>query len=81
MNKAKRSFLTYIFLLPIFLGGCMSGADNNETTENENQQNDYEKENYVSIQDYTGEGYTLYDANKEYGKIAEEKPRYSSSRC
>jgi hypothetical protein len=26
----------------------------------------------VSIQDYTGEGYTLYDANEEYGKIAEE---------
>ena len=50
----------------------MSGADNNETAENENQQDDYEKENYVSIQDYTGEGYTLYDANEEYGKIAEE---------
>ncbi|WP_164217823.1 DUF1672 family protein [Virgibacillus sp. YIM 98842] len=50
----------------------MSGADNNQTTENENQQDDYEKENYVSIQDYTGEGYTLYDANEEYGKIAEE---------
>ncbi|GAB3806942.1 DUF1672 family protein [Virgibacillus kimchii] len=51
----------------------MSGADNNENTENDYLQDDYEKENYVSIQDYTGEGYTLYDANEEYGEIAEEK--------
>jgi len=50
----------------------MSGADNNEVTENENQQDDYEQENYVSIQDYTGEGYTLRDSIEETGQIAEQ---------
>src|SRR5690625_151877 len=50
----------------------MIGADNDETTENEYLQHEYEQENYVSIQEYTGEGYTLHDANEEYGEIAEE---------
>ncbi|GAB3806954.1 DUF1672 family protein [Virgibacillus kimchii] len=72
MNKIKQAFLLCAMMIPIFLGGCISGADNNENTENDYLQDDYEKENYVSIQDYTGEGYTLYDANEEYGEIAEE---------
>ncbi|GAB3806950.1 hypothetical protein GCM10028868_36410 [Virgibacillus kimchii] len=50
----------------------MSGADNNENTENEFLQDDYEQENFVSIQDYTGEGYTLRDSREETGQIAEE---------
>ena len=74
MNKTKQAFLLCAMMIPILLAGCMSmsGADNDENKENDYLQDDYEKENYVSIQEYTGEGYTLYNANKDYGGIAEE---------
>lgn len=34
------------------------------------KENDYEQENYVSVQDYTGEGYELREANKEIEETA-----------
>ena len=38
----------------------------------ENKENAYEIENFVRIQDYTGEGYKLRDSRPETGKLAEE---------
>ena len=34
------------------------------------KKNDYEKENYVRVQDYTGEGYTLRDSKEKNREIA-----------
>ncbi|MBT2215572.1 DUF1672 domain-containing protein [Virgibacillus dakarensis] len=46
--------------------------DKRETKQNQDDagMNKYEKENYVRVQDYTGEGYTLRDSNEETGEIA-----------
>jgi hypothetical protein len=44
----------------------------NENNTGNNEMNAYEKENYVPIQEYTGEGFTLRNANPKTGKIAEE---------
>ncbi len=51
-----------------------SNDDENESnpTEKEAKMNAYETENYVPIQEYTGEGFTLRDANPKTGEIAEE---------
>ncbi len=46
--------------------------DNSKPTEEEAEMNAYEQENYVPIQEYTGEGFTLRDANPKTGEIAEE---------
>jgi len=47
-------------------------GENKNTKDNENdKQNAYEQENYIPIQEYTGEGFTLRDANPKTGEIAE----------
>lgn len=58
----------YTLLITIcvgLLGGCFNmDASNNENT--------YEAENFVPIDDYTGEGFTLRGADPKTGEIAEE---------
>src|SRR5690625_5744843 len=47
-------------------------GENEAIKDNESdKQNTYEQENYVPIQEYTGEGFTLRDANPKTGEIAE----------
>src|SRR5690625_6560712 len=47
-------------------------GENEAIKDNESdKQNAYEQENYVPIQEYTGEGFTLRDANPKTGEIAE----------
>lgn len=48
-----------------------SGSQAQEKGELE-EVNAYEEENYVPVQEYTGEGFTLRDAHPETGEIAEE---------
>ncbi|WP_338655039.1 DUF1672 family protein [Sporosarcina psychrophila] len=55
----------------------MDNLTNNEKIEvkkpsTENKRNAYEIENFVRVQDYTGEGYKLRDSRPETGKLAEE---------
>src|SRR5690625_7505830 len=52
--------------------GDETQGENDNTKDNGNdKQNAYEQENYVPIQEYTGEGFTLRDANPKTGEIAE----------
>ncbi|MCC5804328.1 DUF1672 family protein [Rossellomorea vietnamensis] len=70
MNR-KNKWIIYGIGLSLLLGGCMNmdnangnGVDEKESTENQ------VKNQYVRVQEYTGEGYTLKNG-KETGKIAE----------
>ncbi|WP_210471652.1 DUF1672 family protein [Sporosarcina sp. 6E9] len=69
MNK-----IYYIFLsLLLLLGGCDSmGSKNGEESKNLDEQNTYEKETFVRIQDYKGEGFELRGSLKEIGEIAQD---------
>jgi len=53
-------------------GDETQGKNDNTKDNGNDKQNDYEQENYVPIQEYTGEGFTLRDANPKTGEIAEE---------
>ncbi|KZE38831.1 hypothetical protein AV656_07975 [Bhargavaea cecembensis] len=53
--------------------GLEAGGEEEDLTSsntNSDKQNGYEKENFVRVQDYTGEGYELRDANQEIQKTA-----------
>lgn len=58
------------------LYGCSllekNDQSNSENNEKNSKLNKYEKENYVSIQEYTGEGFTLRNANKKIDDIVQE---------
>jgi len=49
----------------VLLGGCFNMGTSKKA-------NKYEEENFVLIEDYDGEGFTLRDANPKTGEIAEE---------
>lgn len=71
----KNILITTLLICAVFLLTACSfnSKDENYKRNAENEQiNEYEKENYVSIQDYNGEGFTLRDANPKTGEIAEE---------
>lgn len=66
------TFIALCISLSILLGGCLNmGNILDEEKAGEARKEAYEKENYVRIQDYTGEGYTLRNTRKETGQIAE----------
>src|SRR5690625_3394370 len=77
----RRSYVLVVLIMSaLIVGACLNmGNSGNETQgKNENTKvnendkgNDYEEENYVPIQEYTGEGFTLRDANPKTGEIAE----------
>ena len=62
--------------LIIFSAGCQALEKKPETLHVDDEKvkafkrNDYEKENYIRVQEYTGEGYTLRDSQKETKEIA-----------
>jgi hypothetical protein len=58
-----KTFIPLIIGIAFFLAGC--------NISDVNSKNAYEKENYVRIQEYSGEGYALRDSRKETGEIAE----------
>ena len=77
----RSSMLVVLIMCGLIVGGCLNTGnsgnkmqgENEDTKDNENdKQNAYEQENYVPIQEYTGEGFTLRDANPKTGEIAEE---------
>jgi hypothetical protein len=73
--KVKIKTFILLFLgISFLLGGCAIMENNKdiEHEKNDLDKNEYEKENYVRIQEYSGEGYTLRDSRKETGEIAEE---------
>ncbi|MEN1970435.1 DUF1672 family protein [Lentibacillus sp. N15] len=47
-------------------------TNKHETNTVDDKKNEYEKENFVPIQEYTGQGYTLRDSRPETGQIANE---------
>ena len=69
----KKVLIPFVLLI-IVIGGCanMDKSKNIDDTEAKKQSdmNEYEKENYVLIQEYTGEGFELRDSKEETGKIA-----------
>ncbi|MDO6657836.1 DUF1672 family protein [Anaerobacillus sp. 1_MG-2023] len=75
----KRFLLTGILCSALFLGGCSTLTNSNDETGKENEQKADKKTEeemiedkyFVSVQDYTGEEYTL-DNGEETDKIAEE---------
>ena len=62
--------------ISVLLGGCDNMNANGENPQgsqqnaSSNKNNTYEKENFVRIQDYTGEGFTLRDSKDENQQIA-----------
>ena len=69
MNKIYYLLVGFLLLL----GGCAGMDDSNGgEPKNLDKQNAYEDENFVRIQDYTGEGFELRGSLKETGKIAED---------
>src|SRR5690625_1772221 len=78
----RRSYVLIVLVIcALIVGGCLNmgnsvdktQGENNNAKDNENDKQDaYEEENYVPIQEYTGEGFTLRDANPKTGEIAEE---------
>ena len=68
--------LVLVICSSILLFGCSGlerdGKPNNDHEGTNNKMNAYERENYVSIQEYTGEGFTLRNANKKIDGIIEE---------
>src|SRR5690625_5025704 len=76
----RSSMLVVLIMCGLKEGGCLNTGnsgnkmqgENEDTKDNENdKKNAYEQENYVPIQEYTGEGFTLRDANPKTGEIAE----------
>ena len=76
----KKIIIPFMLLI-IVIGGCntMEKSDDNgkpvngdTKLNNQEGMNEYEKENYVPVQDYIGEGYTLKGAREETGEIAKE---------
>jgi hypothetical protein len=75
------SIITMLLGMSFILGGCM-GMDktkeqeekqvDNETVAGDTRKNEYEKENFVPIQEYTGEGFKLRDSREENLEIAEK---------
>src|SRR5690625_26705 len=78
----RRGYMLLVLIMcGLVLGGCLNmgnpadktQGENKNTKDNENdKKNAYEEENYVPIQEYTGEGFTLRNANPKTGEIAEE---------
>src|SRR5690625_1096691 len=78
----KRNYVLVVLIIcALIVGGCLNMDNSGDETQGKNdntkdngndKQNDYEQENYVPIQEYTGEGFTLRDANPKTGEIAEE---------
>src|SRR5690625_1213560 len=78
----RRSYVLVVLIMcALIVGGCLNMDNSGDETQGKNdntkdngndKQNDYEQENYVPIQEYTGEGFTLRDANPKTGEIAEE---------
>src|SRR5699024_3728550 len=55
------------------MGGCMTmNRFNNLQDIGSNKGNSYEARNFISIQDYTGEGFQLYDSSEKINEIAAE---------
>jgi|GEM_PF-704904 len=77
LNK-KRVRTAIILSSAILLGGCFNMNEEespkkpNEESKAKEGMNAYEKENFIPIQEYTGEGYELRDAKKETREIANE---------
>ena len=80
--KHKQKNVLFLAISILLLGGLImwksSGENvssgnkkNNEPVGKKIEMNEYEKENYVSVQEYTGEGFTLRNANPKTGEIAE----------
>lgn len=77
----RRSYvLVALVMCALVVGGCLNMNNSGDKTQGKNENakdnendklNAYEKENYVPIQEYTGEGFTLRDANPKTGDIAE----------
>ena len=75
----KKRFLLTVILCSALLGGCSALTNSNDETEKEREQKRDKKTEeeriedkyFVSVQDYTGEEYTL-DNGEETDKIAEE---------
>ncbi|RIW32540.1 DUF1672 family protein [Bacillus salacetis] len=65
MNR-KNKWIIYGIGLSLLLAGCMDNGVDEKSTQDEME------EQYISVQDYKGEGYTLKDG-KENDKIAEEQ--------
>ncbi|MFC0274541.1 DUF1672 family protein [Metabacillus herbersteinensis] len=73
--KHKNKLIVSSIGLSLMLGGCLdmnsSGVDKENDKQQETQDEQLAKETYVSVQDYTGEGYEL-DNGEKTDKIAEE---------
>jgi Protein of unknown function (DUF1672) len=71
MNR-KNKWIIYGIGLSLLLGGCMNmdNANGSGVDEKEREQSEV-KDQYASVQEYTGEGYTLRNG-EENDKIAEE---------
>src|SRR5690625_3824022 len=77
----KRNYVLVVLIMcALIVGGCLNMGNSGDETQGENdntkdngndKQNAYEQENYIPIQEYTGEGFTLRDANPKTGEIAE----------
>jgi hypothetical protein len=79
MKVKVKTFILLFLGISFLLGGCAIMENNTDSIPEKNNQtndldkiNEFEKENYVRIQEYSGEGYTLRDSRKETGEIAEE---------
>jgi hypothetical protein len=73
----RNSLITIILGLSLLLGGCIELVEeekqvDSETVAGDTRKNDYEKENFVPIQEYTGEGFRLRDSREENLEIAEK---------
>src|SRR5690625_5376758 len=79
----RRNYVLVVLIMcALIVGGCLNMDNSGDETQGKNEntkdngndkQNAYEQENYVPIQEYTGEGFTLRDANPKTGEIAETK--------
>src|SRR5690625_7472356 len=79
----KRNYVLVVLIMcALIVGGCLNmgnsgdetqGGDDNTKDNGNDKQNAYEQENYIPIQEYTGEGLTLCDANPKTDDRAEEK--------
>lgn len=61
-----------IVVFSVLLCGCSDFLGNGPSNSEKSKLNKYERKNYVSIQEYTGEGFTLRNANRKIDKIIEE---------
>jgi hypothetical protein len=69
----RNSLITMILGLSFLLGGCIEEKQvDSETVAGDTRKNDYEKENFVPIQEYTGEGFKLRDSREGNLEIAKK---------